>query len=81
LRAGNGKLDFGLLFEKGGLMVTKNDDEKEWKKTLVNCLDELNKHKIIGYDIKQFTGQLVLEINLNQGGITDLDVSIKRKYK
>ena len=62
-------------------MVTKNDDEKEWKKTLVNCLDKLNKHKIIGYDIKQFTGQLVLEINLNQGGITDLDVSIKRKYK
>ena len=62
-------------------MVTKKEDEKEWKRILLQCLDDLNKKEVLRYDFTGFTGSLTLEINLNQGGITDLDVSIKRKYK
>ncbi len=62
-------------------MATKKEDEKEWKKTLLRCFDDLNKKEVVKYDFTGFTGSLILEINLNQGGITDLDVSIKRKYK
>ncbi|MBI3584179.1 MAG: hypothetical protein HY096_09580 [Nitrospinae bacterium] len=55
--------------------------EKEWKKTLIRCIEDMNKYKVIKEDVKNFTGKLILEINLNQGGVTDLDVSIKRKFK
>ncbi len=61
-------------------MGTK-DQEKSWKKVLVECLEELKEAGIIKEDIGSLTGRLILDMNFNQGGITDLDVSIKRKYK
>jgi hypothetical protein len=62
-------------------MTKKIGDEKEWKAILLKCLSDLATQGIIQYDLSALTGKLVLEMNLNQGGITDLDVSIKRKYK
>jgi hypothetical protein len=62
-------------------MTKKIGDEKEWKTTLLKCLGDLATQGVIQHDLNDLTGKLVLEINLNQGGITDLDVSVKRKYK
>ena len=68
----------GLIQE--GKMGTK-DHDKNWKKVLIKCLEELRATGIINEDVGILTGRLVLDININQGGITDLDVSVKRKYK
>jgi hypothetical protein len=57
------------------------DKSKDWKAVLMECLRELGKKGIVQDDVWTMTGKLVLEINLNQGGITDLDVSVRRKYK
>lgn len=62
-------------------MVTNISETKEWKKIIIDCLNRLNAHDVIKYDINGLTGSLIVEINFNQGGITDLDVSIKRKFK
>jgi hypothetical protein len=56
-------------------------DGKEWKRILVKCLEELGKEGIIPQDVKTLTGRLILDLNMSQGGITDLDVSVKRKFK
>lgn len=61
--------------------MEKMGNEKKWKKTLVKCLDELSSEGILQENIGNMTGKLILEINLNEGGITDLDVSVKRKFK
>ncbi len=61
--------------------MEKKSSEKSWKKTLMRCLDELSRDGVLQEDIRNMTGKLVLEINLNEGGVTDLDVSVKRKFK
>lgn len=62
-------------------MEEKHKKEKNWKKVLIKCIEELSKEGILQEDIRFMTGKLILEINLNEGGITDLDVYIKRKFK
>ncbi len=62
-------------------MTIRKNEEKDWKAILIQCLHDLNDRKVIKYDFAGFTGSLILEINFNQGGITDLDASIKRKFK
>jgi hypothetical protein len=62
-------------------MKTTQGVGKEWKRILFKCLEDLKKEEIIKGDIENLTGRLILDINLNQGGITDLDVSIKVKHK
>lgn len=62
-------------------MTRKTAGEKEWKTILARCLGDLAIEGVIQRDVGTLTGKLVLEINLNQGGITDLEVSTKRKYK
>ena len=56
-------------------------DDKEWKRILVRCLEELGKEGILPPDVKDLTGRLVLDLNMSQGGITDLDISVRRKFK
>ncbi len=55
--------------------------EKDWKRTVTRCLGELKEQGIVPVDIDEFTGNVTLDINLNQGGVTDLDVSLRRKYR
>jgi hypothetical protein len=61
-------------------MVEKKD-VKEWKKVLVRCLEGLSKEGIVPQDVKELTGRIVLDLNMSQGGITDMDISVKRKFK
>ncbi len=62
-------------------MKEKREGDKEWKRILVKCLVELSREGVVPTDIKDMTGRLILDLNMNQGGISDMDVSIKRKYK
>jgi hypothetical protein len=62
-------------------MSVKKDADKEWKRMLVACLAGLAKEGVIPTDVKDMTGRLVLDMNMNQGGISDMDVAVKRKYK
>ncbi len=62
-------------------MAVKKESDKVWKHVLVKCLAELAKEGVIPTDVKDMTGRLVLDLNMNQGGISDMDVAVKRKYK